>query len=321
MFKIGGSAHPGISGHRGPGPRISGHRGRGPRISGALDEPMAEHSSFRIGGPADLYVRPADTDEAAEVLRICAQESVPWFLLGGGTNILVSDRGIRGVVVDMGLLTGIHADGPRVAARGGTPVSDVAGFALAHGLSGMEFAYSLPGSIGGAVWMNARCYGAEISDVLEYVDYLGSDLALRRYTMTKEEWSYKRSPFQDGRRLILEAGLRLVPGAHNDIEALMLSHHEDRERKGHFLHPCAGSIFKNNRAFGAPTGQLIDSLGLKGRRIGGAQVAPFHGNIIINTGTAQAADVRALIELVEAEVRARLGFELEREVILVGDWE
>jgi UDP-N-acetylmuramate dehydrogenase len=311
MFKIGGSAHPGIS----------GHRGRRPRISGALGEPMAEHSSFRIGGPADLYVRPADADEAAEVLRICAQESVPWFLLGGGTNILVSDSGIRGVVVDLGLLTGIRADGPRVVARGGTPVSDVAGFALARGLSGMEFAHSLPGSVGGAVWMNARCYGAEMSDVLEYVDYLGPDLALRRYTMDKEEWSYKRSPFQDGRHLILEAGLRLVPGAHNEIEALMFSHRTDRERKGHFLHPCAGSIFKNNRAFGAPTGQLIDSLGLKGRRIGGAQVAPFHGNIIINTGEARAADVRALIELVEAEVRARLGFELEREVILVGDWE
>jgi UDP-N-acetylmuramate dehydrogenase len=160
-----------------------------------------------------------------------------------------------------------------------------------------------------------------MSDVLEYVDYLGPDLALHRYTMDQGEWSYKRSPFQDARRVILEAGLRLAPGHHDGIQALMLAHHTDREGKGHFLHPCAGSIFRNNRAFGAPTGQLIDSLGLKGRRIGGAQVAPFHGNIIINTGDARASDVRALMELVESEVRTRLGFELEREVILVGDWE
>jgi UDP-N-acetylmuramate dehydrogenase len=305
MFKVGGAAD----------------RAREPRTTVRLDEPMAEHSSFRIGGLADLYVQPRDLDEAVDVLRICERESVPSFILGGGTNILVSDRGIRGVVVDLALLTGIQADVPHLIARSGTPVSDVAGFALAHDLSGLEFAHSLPGSVGGAVWMNARCYGAEMSDVLEYVDYLGPDLAPGRYTMNKDEWSYKRSPFQDGRRLILAAGIRLVPGVHADIQALMVSHHADRERKGHFLHPCAGSVFKNNRAFGAPTGQLIDSLGLKGQRIGGAQIAPFHGNIIINTGGARAADVRALIEMVEEEVRTRLGFELEREVILAGDWK
>jgi UDP-N-acetylmuramate dehydrogenase len=282
---------------------------------------MAAHSSFRIGGPADLYVLPASPGEAAGVLRVCAQEAVPWFLLGGGTNILVSDLGIRGVVIDMSPLAGILVEGSLVVAQGGTPVSEVAEFALARGLSGMEFAYSLPGSVGGAVWMNARCYGGEVSDVLEYVDYLGADLVMRRYSMDRGDWSYKHSPFQGSRRVILAAGLRLAPGERDGMQARMLSHRSDRERKGHFLHPCAGSIFKNNRAFGAPTGQLIDSLGLKGTRIGGAQVAPFHGNIFINTGDARASEVRALIELVENEVRTRLGFELEREVILAGEWK
>ena len=285
-----------------------------------LDEPMSAHSSFRIGGPADLYVVPENAGEAAEVLRVCAQESVAWFLLGGGTNILVADPGIRGVVVDTSRLTGMRAEGSLVVAQGGTPVSGVAEFALAQGLSGMEFAYSLPGSVGGAVWMNARCYGAEMSEVLEYVDYLGPDLARHRYTMDRGDWGYKRSPFQGERRLILEAGFRLATGEHGGMQARMMSYRADRERKGHFLHPCAGSIFKNDRAFGAPTGQIIDSLGLKGTRIGGAQVAPFHGNIVINTGNARASEVRALIELVENEVRTRLGFELEREVILAGDW-
>jgi UDP-N-acetylmuramate dehydrogenase len=289
--------------------------------SASLGEPMSAHSSFRIGGPADLYVLPANAEEAARVLRVCARESVPAFLLGGGTNILVSDLGIRGVVVDMSRLTGIQAEGSIVVAQSGTPVSDVAEFALARGLSGMEFACSLPGSVGGAVWMNARCYGAEVSDVLQYVDYLGPDLEPHRYAMERGDWGYKRSPFQDARRVILAAGLSLAPGERAGMQARMLSHRSDRERKGHFLHPCAGSIFKNNRAFGAPTGQLIESLGLKGTRIGGAQVAPFHGNIVINIGDARASDVRALIELVEKEVRMRLGLELEREVILVGDWE
>ncbi len=289
--------------------------------SARLDEPMAAHTSFRIGGPADLYVLPEDAGGAAEVLRACAQEAVPWFLLGGGTNILVADSGIRGVGVATSRLTDMREEGSLVVAQGGTPVSDVAEFALARGLSGMEFAYSLPGSVGGAVWMNARCYGAEMSDVLEYVDYLGPDLARRRYVMDRGDWGYKRSPFQEKRSVILEAALRLAPGDRDAVHARMMAHRSDRERKGHFLHPCAGSIFKNNRAFGAPTGQIIDSLGLKGTRIGGAQVAPFHGNIFINTGDARAEDVRALIELEENAVRARFGFELEREVILTGDWK
>jgi UDP-N-acetylmuramate dehydrogenase len=280
-----------------------------------MDEQMAEHSSFRIGGPADLYVVPADAGEAAEVCRACVRHSVPFFILGGGTNILVSDRGVRGVVVDLSRLSGIQADGTLVVSQAGTPVSNVAEFALGEGLRGMEFAFSLPGSVGGAVWMNARCYGGEVSEVLEHADYLDADLQPRHYRMRREDWGYKRSPFQDARRVILSAAFRLSPGSRADMRTLMNSHRQDRDKKGHFLHPCAGSIFKNNRAFGAPTGQIIDSLGLKGTRLGGAQVAPFHGNIFINTGGAKASEMRALIELVAGEVRARLGLELEKEVI------
>jgi UDP-N-acetylmuramate dehydrogenase len=284
------------------------------------DEPMAGHTSFRIGGPADLFAAPATAEEAGRVLALCVQESVPCFLLGGGTNLLVSDKGIRGVVIDLSLLSGITADGTLVTALGGTRASTLAEFALAQGLSGMEFIFALPGSVGGAVWMNARCYEGEVSGVLEYVDYLGPDLVEHRRAMSPAEWGYKRSPFQAMQGVIRQAGFRLAPGDPARIRQLMEAHRQDREGKGHFLFPCAGSVFKNNRAFGAPTGRLVDSLGLKGRRIGGAQVAPFHGNIIINTGGATADDVRALIELVEEEVRRRLGFHLEREVLLVGDW-
>lgn len=285
-----------------------------------LDEPMAGHTSFRIGGPADLYALPGTARDIGRILGLCARESVPCFILGGGTNILVSDRGIRGAVLDLTRLSDVRVDGTLLTALSGAPVSGVAECALANGLTGMEFAYRLPGSVGGAVWMNARCYDREVSDALEFVDYLGQRLETQRYLLKKTDWVYKRSPFQEMPGVILAAGFRLAPGDPARIKALMAEHEKDRERKGHFLFPCAGSIFKNNRAFGAPTGALIDSLGLKGTRIGGAQVAPFHGNIIINTGGATGEDTRTLIELVEREVRERLGFELEREVLLVGEW-
>jgi UDP-N-acetylmuramate dehydrogenase len=294
------------------------------KITGSFsfDEPMSRHTSFRIGGAADLYVQPASAADAAEVLRLCAHESVPVFVLGRGTNLLVADRGIRGAVVDLSRLAGVRADGPRVTAHAGTPVSDVAEFSLRQGLAGLEFAYSLPGSVGGAVWMNARCYGGEVSGVLESADYLrGPEYETHRYRMDRADWSYKTSPFQEPGRIVLSATFLLAPGDPAEMQERMRSYRADRERKGHFRHPCAGSIFKNNRAFGAPSGRLIDSLGLKGTRLGGAQVAPYHGNIFINAGGARASDMRALIERVEAEVRNRLGFQLQREVILVGDWD
>jgi UDP-N-acetylmuramate dehydrogenase len=242
---------------------------------------------------------------------------------------LVSDKGIRGAVVDLGRISGVEANGEVVTALCGTPVSAVAEFAHSRGLAGMEFAYGLPGSIGGAVWMNARCYEREMSDALALTesferplpgDRKATPLITNKRPIERREWGYKRSPFQRNGELILRASFRLSPGDPRAIGEAMGEHRMDREAKGHYLFPCAGSVFKNNRDFGAPTGKLIDSLGLKGRRIGDAQIAPFHGNIIINTGQASAEEVLALIELAEQEVEKRLGFFLQREVLLVGDW-
>ena len=283
-------------------------------------EPMSRHTSFRIGGPADLYLKPRSVEEATRITSVCAADSLPCFLLGGGTNILVADKGIRGIVLDVTGLTGCDVEGTLVSALGGTPVSQVAELARDSGLAGLEFAYSLPGSLGGAVWMNARCYDAQMSDILEYVESIDERGVLHRQEIEPAQWSYKVSPFQSGGRMILRAGMRLAPGDSERIATLMSDHRADRERKGHFLYPCAGSVFKNNRDFGAPTGKIIDSLGLKGRRIGGAQVAPFHGNIIINTGQAMAHEVRSLILAIEEEVESKLGLRLEREVLLVGEW-
>jgi UDP-N-acetylmuramate dehydrogenase len=283
-------------------------------------EPMNEHTSFCIGGPADLYLVPWNAEEVARIAETCAREALPCFYLGGGTNILVADRGIRGVVVDLNVLSGCDAKGPLVSACCGTPISEVAEFARQRGLSGLEFAYSLPGSVGGAVWMNARCYDRQISDILEYVEFIDEWGVMRHEKIVPSQWAYKLSPFQTGDRVILKAGMRLAPGDPGKISAAMQEYRADRERKGHFLYPCAGSVFKNNRDFGDPTGKIIDSLGLKGRRVGGAQIAPFHGNIIINTDNATALEVKSLIVLMEEEAKKRLGVILEREVLLIGDW-
>ena len=281
---------------------------------------MRDRTSFRIGGPADLLAFPRTVEEARELAALAARESFPCFILGGGTNILVSDRGIRGLVIDLGGLRGIESSSTLITALCGTPISDVSEFAMQRGLSGLQFAYSLPGSVGGAVWMNARCYERQVSDALAFVESMTPNGETRRRIADTRGWGYKTSPFQGNGEVILRAGFALGKGDPARIREEMEDHKKDRETKGHFLFPCAGSIFKNNRDFGMPTGRIVDSLGLKGLRIGGAQIAPFHGNIIINTGDAKAAEVLALIERVEGEVRIRLGFQLEREVILVGDW-
>lgn len=294
----------------------------------ALDEPMREHTSFRIGGPADLFLVPADEEDLALAWEALAVESLPVMLLGGGSNLLVADRGIRGAVVDLTGLRGLAVEGDRLTARAGTPMDDAVEAALAAGLSGLEFAASLPGSVGGATWMNACCYGSQMSDVLESVEVMGSDPlggpphrpARRWVAVEPAMWDYKRSPFQETAEAILRARFRLSPADPRDIAAAMRARREDRQSKGHFRFPCAGSVFKNNRSFAAPAGKLIDGLGLKGLRIGGAQVAPYHGNIIVNLGHATAADVRALMQRVEEEASRRLGLRFEREVILVGDW-
>jgi UDP-N-acetylmuramate dehydrogenase len=287
----------------------------------ATAEPMSGHTSFRLGGPADLFLAPLDAEDLAAALAYLRRAGTPAFLLGGGTNLLVADRGIRGAVIDLTGIRGLEVGDGTIAALCGTPIDDVACHAHERGLSGLEFAASLPGTVGGAVWMNARCYEREIADALESVESLDAGLVARRRTVDPAAWGYKRSPFQSADEVIVRAVFRLGAGDPIAIGDEMRRHREDRVAKGHFRHPCAGSVFKNDRSFGKPTGRLIDELGLKGLAVGDAQVAPFHGNIIVNLGRATAADVRALIERVEREVADRLGLRLEREVVLAGDWD
>ena len=283
-----------------------------------FDEPMGEHTSFKVGGPADVYLKPRCDDDVAAVMRVA--EEVPVFLLGAGANILVSDRGIRGIVMDMSDLASCVIDETIVTAGAGAAVSELSMRAAENSLSGIEFIYAMPGSVGGSVWMNARCYGRSISDVLGFAEIITETGELRRVSPTADEFSYKKSPFEEKRWAIVRAGFTLEKGDKEKILETMDGHRRDRERKGHFTAPSAGSVFKNNRDFGMPSGKLIDSLSLRGKTIGGAMISELHANIIVNSGGATAGDIYRLMRVIEKSVRDAYGFKLEREVRLVGDW-
>jgi UDP-N-acetylmuramate dehydrogenase len=290
-----------------------------------LEEPMSRHTTFGIGGPADLFLQPEDPAELPGLLGLLVREGVPRFFLGAGANILVSDRGIRGAVIDLSALRGCRrgtgaAGRPVLTCLAGTPVSALCAEALDQGLSGVEFLYSMPGSVGGAVWMNARCYSRSVSDVLGPVVYLDRRGDTRTLLPEPSAFDYKVSPFQGMEALILEASFLLEPGDGERIEQAMLEHRADRERKGHFLYPSAGSVWKNNRAFGEPTGRLIDALGFRGTRLGDAMVSDRHANILVNLGRARAAEVLELMAIIEEAVLRRYGWRLAREILLVGDF-
>jgi UDP-N-acetylmuramate dehydrogenase len=289
----------------------------------SYDEPLAAHCTFRIGGPADILARPRDAAGLRSLLAWARGESVPVFILGGGANLLVADKGIRGLVVDMGGLSSCRvrpADGT-MEAGAGLAVSDAAEFAAGAGLGGLDFIYAMPGSVGGAVYMNARCYGSEIGDVLESVEYLDAALEPRTMKPERASFQYKDTPFQKNPWVITAARFRLAPADPAALLERMAGLKADRAAKGHFAAPCAGSVFKNNHAFGQPSGKIIDSLGLRGHRVGGAQVSPGHANIFINSGGATAADMKALIDHVHERVQVELGYDLEPEVVLAGDWD
>jgi len=297
-------------------------------------EPMKDHTTFKTGGPADCWIKPYGEEFSAfciSLLNNAKAMKIPVFILGGGANIAVSDKGIRGIVLDMTSWNGqenrtLFSKDEEIIFKSGTGIDEAARGAASLNLSGIEFLAGMPGSIGGAVWMNARCYGSEIADVLswtEIITFEKNEYKIKRIEIERGQGSgfgYKQSPFQKMDCVILNAAFSLKKSENEKILNDMDKNRKDRLEKGHYKFPCAGSAFKNNHDFGKPTGQIIDELGLKGLQIGGAQIAPFHGNIIINTGNAKTRDIRALVNKVSAKVKKATGFNLEPEILFVGDW-
>jgi UDP-N-acetylmuramate dehydrogenase len=283
-------------------------------------ESMKNHCTFKSGGLAEIFLCPHNIEDIRIARKICTENDIPLFVLGGGANILVSDRGIPGVTLSLQNLNHIEKNRNEIICDSGIPVDDLVKFALSVNLTGLEFLNRLPGSVGGALYMNARCYDSEISHVLSWAEYLDEKNQIKILNCHREEWNYKKSPFQRDDWIILRASFHLSEGKKESMIKKMESIARDRINKGHFKAPSAGSTFKNNREFGKPSGVIIDECGLKGLENGGAAIAPWHGNIFINKNNATSQEISELIYHVQRSVEIKTGFHLEPEVLHVGDW-
>ena len=276
---------------------------------------MSAHCSFRIGGPADLFIEPGSEAELIEILRFLREAGEKPVIIGKGTNLLVRDEGVRAPVVHVGeALGGVSARGETLAAGAGESLSRIAAAARDAGLSGFVFAHGIPGSLGGAVEMNAGAYGGEMKDVVASVRWLDETGALRE--TADAGFSYRRSRFSDGEGVILSAALRLTPGDPAEIAARMHELWERRSSSQPLSKPSAGSTFK--RPATGYAAAMIDGAGLKGFRLGGAQVSEKHAGFVINTGGATCADVLALMAHIQEAVEREYGVLLEPEVRIIG---
>jgi UDP-N-acetylmuramate dehydrogenase len=283
------------------------------------NEPMAGHTTLGVGGPADYFVEVADENELSGLMKYVSANTVPWMILGDGANLLVSDKGIRGIVIRMGEgLERIKVDGNAIIAGAAARISRVADVAAKHGLSGLEGVGTVPGSVGGAIVMNAGTHRGYIDEVTESVGVV--TVSGEKRTLSREEcgFTYRNSRFQTDRSLIItSARFSLQPGDGKAIEENLESvrrHRAETQPQG----KSAGCFFKNPP--NASAGKLIDAAGGKGLREGGAEVSPIHANFVMNTGDATASDLRNLAERVRGMVREKHGIELEYEVRLVGEW-
>ncbi|MDX9801072.1 MAG: UDP-N-acetylmuramate dehydrogenase [Spirochaetia bacterium] len=288
-------------------------------INGTMlfDEPLSGHSTFKTGGNADLLAVPQNISALEELLSVIKENDIPYFILGGGANILFSDSGFRGVVIDMAGFNSISFNDCIVKSGAGAEFSLAAEEACKKSLSGLEYFYGMTGSTGGSEYMYARCYGKSVSDVLYKVKYLDELGKICTYRAKQGDFGYKKSPFQNTKNIILEAEFILQHSGRDILLDKSAEFKKDREAKGHYSFPCAGSVFKNNREFGHPSGKIIDSLGLRGFSIGGALVSPLHANIIVNNGNATSEDIKKLIHFIEEKVFKTYGFRLEREIIYI----
>lgn len=287
-------------------------------MRGVRGEPLAPHTSFRIGGPADVFLSVRTSADLLDAVTSAQEMGLPIFLLGGGTNLLVADKGIRAVVIE-NKVSDVTVDATRLIATSGTPMAHVAAVAARAGVAGLEYAATIPGTVGGAVHGNSGAFGTNTGDVLEEVvlsDYRGS---VRTVSPANLEYRYRHSALQGAPLVVLQATFRGQPSERHTVVQRIKEMANERLAKQPLDQPNTGSIFKNPPKDFA--GRLVEAAGLKGLRVGGAVVSEKHGNFIVNTGSATAADVRALIAEVQRRVHESFGVMLEPEVEFVGEWE
>ena len=284
-----------------------------------INEPMASHTTFRIGGPADYFVMPETIEELAAVLKLCKEEAVPYFILGNGSNLLVGDKGFRGVVIQLYKnFDGIQIEGTKVTAKAGAMLIRVAKEAGKAGLTGLEFASGIPGTIGGAMVMNAGAYGGEMKDVVTAVTVLTKDGDIKTLSGEDMNFRYRGSVVEDEGHIVLEAVMELQEGNLEEIQARIDELSVQRRTKQPIEYPSAGSTFKRPEGYFA--GKLIQDAGLRGYQVGGAQVSEKHCGFVINVGGATAADVMQLMQDVSDKVNEQFGVILEPEVKRIGEF-
>lgn len=282
-------------------------------------EDLSKHTSFKIGGPAEIFVKPGNTEQVSLIIDFCRENKIPLLPLGKGSNVLVSDKGIDGVVMyfgsDFGKIELI--DENTIYCEAGAGLAALCNFALEHELTGLEFAYGIPGSVGGAVFMNAGAYGGEIKDVILYADHIDKNGKAGKFTGEELDMSYRHSAYSKKEYFITGAAFKLQKGDKAEIKAKMDDLLGRRFDKQPMDKPSAGSTFK--RPEGAFASALIDQCGLKGYRIGGAEVSTKHAGFVVNVGGASCSDVLKLIKDIQEKVKNETGFFIEPEVEILGE--
>lgn len=284
-----------------------------------ISEPMNRHTTFRIGGPADYFLLPSTAEEVKKILEICKEKELPYFILGNGSNLLVSDEGYCGVIIQLYRnYGGITVEGTNIRAGAGALLSQIASAAKNASLTGFEFAGGIPGTLGGAVVMNAGAYGGEMKDVLKEVTVMTEQGEIMIIPAEKLEMGYRTSLVKKAGYLVLEAVISLKVGDVEEIKAIMKDLTEKRVSKQPLEYPSAGSTFKRPEGYFA--GKLIMDAGLRGYQVGGAQVSEKHCGFVINKGNATAADVCGLMKDVQEKVQEQFGVTLEPEVKFLGEF-
>lgn len=283
------------------------------------NKPLKDHTYTKLGGSADYFVTPTTGLQVQRVIAFAKKANIPFTLLGNGSNLIIKDGGIRGIVMYLGMLTNMSVKDSVLRAEAGALIADVSKLALEHRLTGMEFACGIPGSVGGALFMNAGAYGGEIKDVLISATVIDDEGNIREILAEDLQLAYRTSLIQKKGYIVLEAKFQLEAGNYDEIKAVMDDLTFKRESKQPLEYPSCGSVFK--RPPGHYAGKLIQDSGLQGYTIGGAQVSLKHAGFIVNVNQATASEYIALIEHVQKVVKEKFGVDLEREVRIIGEDE
>lgn len=285
-----------------------------------IDEPMSKHTAFKIGGNTDIFVKVQSTEKVKKLIELSREQSIPLYIIGNGSNLLVRDKGIRGIVAKMCTSNYTFIENNQIKVDSGMLNAKLARILMENSLSGFEFASGIPGTIGGAIKMNAGAYGHQMSDIVvstEYIDLDDKMLKIIKINNEQHNFSYRHTIFSDKKVVILNTTLQLQKQSKEKIEEQMIQNNNSRREKQPIDKPSAGSTFKRGKDF--ITAQLIDECGLKGYSVGGAQVSEKHAGFVVNTGNATAQDVLKLVAIIKEKVYQKFNKKIELEIEVIGE--